>query len=286
MSLHSWLQSVRSAVTTSRCQRKHRRRGSLRVATYRPRLECLEARTLLTTFTVLNLADSGADSLRSAIVAAETNPGPDVIDFAEGLQGTITLTSGQLNITDDLTIDGPGADALGVSGSHQSRVFSISGGATVAIAGLTIADGRTVGPPRDGGGILNTGSTLSLAHVVLSNNQAVGAPGGQGRGGAIANVSGATLTVTDCLFTQNQALGGAGNQAFGGGIFNLASRLTVSRSTFLANQAVGGSGGGPARGGAIDTTNGSTATITDSTFLGNEAIAGDGGAGNGFGRGG
>src|SRR6185369_8730758 len=131
-------------------------------------------------FTVLNLADSGADSLRSAIVAAETNPGPDVIDFAEGLQGTIALTSGQLSITDDLTIDGPGADALAVSGNHQSRIFRVSGGATVSIAGLTITDGMATG---DGGGILNTGSILALAGIVLSSNQTVGTPGGAGRGG-------------------------------------------------------------------------------------------------------
>ena len=64
------------------------------------------------------------------------------------------------------------------------------------------------------------------------------------------------------------------------------NKLTVSRSTFLANQAIGGSGGGPARGGAIDTTDGSTAAIIGSAFVGNWAIAADGGAGNGFGRGG
>src|SRR5205823_14543891 len=111
------------------------------------------------------------------------------------------LTTGQLSITDALTIDGPGADQLAVSGNLQSRVFGISGGATVAIAGLTITDGRVVGAPGNGGGILNTGSTLALAGVVLSNNQAVGAPGGVGRGGAVANLSGASLSVTDCLFT-------------------------------------------------------------------------------------
>ena len=93
---------------------------------------------MLTTFTVLNLADSGADSLRSAILAAEANPGADVIDFADGLTGVIHLTNGQLSITDDLTIDGPGADYLAVSGNQQSRVFGISGGAIVSIADLTI----------------------------------------------------------------------------------------------------------------------------------------------------
>jgi hypothetical protein len=252
----------------------------------RLRLEYLEDRTMPATFLVNTPLDEltpgdGSLSLREALTAANDNPGPDEIDFADGLSGTIALTTGQLRITDDLTIAGPGADVLAVSGSNQSRVFSISGGATVAIAGLTITGGRAVG---DGGGILNTGSALALDGVVLSDNQAVGAPGGAGRGGAIANVSGAALIVTDCLFTHNQALGGG--QGFGGGILNLASRLTVSRSAFIGNQAIGGAGGGPARGGAIDTSNAPDVRISDSTFIGNQAIAGDGSGANGFGRGG
>src|SRR5262245_26422489 len=262
------------ATSSNREPRTSRRR-------FVPRLELLESRALPSTFTVLNLADSGIGSLRQAILDANANPGADAIGFADGLSGTIPLTTDQLSITDALTIDGPGADLLAVSGNHQSRVFSISGGATVAIAGLTITGGRAVG---DGGAILNAGSTLALDGVVLSDNQAIGAPGGPGRGGAIANVSAAALVVTDCLLTQNQALGGG--QGFGGGILNLASRLRVSRSAFVGNQAIGGAGGGPARGGGIDTSNAPDVRISDSTFIGNQAVAGDGSGGNGFGRGG
>jgi hypothetical protein len=86
----------------------------------------LEYRILLSTFTVNNLADSGLDSLRAAIMAANTNPGADVIAFAHGLRGTVTLTSGELGITDDLQIDGSGAGHLAVSGSDVSRVLSTS----------------------------------------------------------------------------------------------------------------------------------------------------------------
>ena len=120
----------------------------------------------------------------------------DAIVFAEGLQGTIALTGGQLSITDHLTIDGPGAGLLAVSGNHQSRVFNISGGAAVGIDDLTITNGQVVG---DGGGILNTASTLTLDRVVLTGNPAVATTSNTfGRGGAVANMSGATLTVTDC----------------------------------------------------------------------------------------
>jgi len=44
MSFHSWLQNLRSALAPRRGQSQHRRRGSLRAATFRPDLEVLEDR--------------------------------------------------------------------------------------------------------------------------------------------------------------------------------------------------------------------------------------------------
>src|SRR5215203_5018950 len=84
------------------------RRGRHQARFFRPQLQPLEDRTLPSTFTVLNLTDSDAGSLRQAIADANALAGADVIEFAPGLHGTIALTGGQLDITDDLTIDGPG----------------------------------------------------------------------------------------------------------------------------------------------------------------------------------
>ena len=131
MSFTSWLRTLRSALAPSRMERKHRRQPSLRATTYRPRLEVLDDRCLPSIFTVTNLLDSGPDSLRAAVAAANANPGADDIDFAT--TGTIGLTSGQLDITDSVTINGPGASALTVSGNHASRVFGIIGDPTVTI---------------------------------------------------------------------------------------------------------------------------------------------------------
>ena len=58
-----------------------------------------------------NLADSGPGSLRQAVLDANANPGADLISFAGGLHGTITLGS-ELSITDDLTIEGRGENRL------------------------------------------------------------------------------------------------------------------------------------------------------------------------------
>src|SRR5829696_123499 len=65
-------------------------------------IEALERRTLFSTFTVLNLADSGEGSLRQAVQGANVLSGADTIDFADGLLGTIALTSGEMSITDGL----------------------------------------------------------------------------------------------------------------------------------------------------------------------------------------
>ena len=181
MSFTNWLRTLRSALAPSRMECKHRRGTSLRATTYRPRLEVLEDRCLPSTFAVLNLLDTGPGSLRAAVSAANANPGADAINFAT--TGTITLTSGQLDITDSLTINGPGVNSLTVSGNNASRVFSITGSSTnVAIADLTIANGLATGttvvgpkgPVTLGGGILNTGANVTLSNVTLADNQAKG----------------------------------------------------------------------------------------------------------------
>src|SRR5262245_6901474 len=153
--------------------------------------------------TVSSAADSGPGSLRAAIAAAQSG---DTIRFDPRLAGqTITLTGGELAITKSLDIEGLGPDQLTVSGNHASRVFDISGGVTVAIAGLTMTDGLADGSApvlaSTGGAILNFGA-LTLADDVLSNNQAVGDAStsplgkpGRALGSGLANLGPAPLPI-------------------------------------------------------------------------------------------
>src|SRR5262249_4618942 len=224
----------------------------------------------------------------------------DVIDFAPHVRGTLTLTTGELSITDDLTINGRGETHLTISGNNVSRVFSISGSATdVEITRLTIADGRATGttvegpfgPVTLGGGILNNGGHLNLSHVTLTNNQVVGFNAG---GGAIASVFGATLTVAHSTFTDNRVTGsqtGSGGAAGGGILSDAGSTLTVAHSRFTGNQATGtdASAAGAGRGGAIANRGDSQATVLHSVFADNLASGGrgaDGGPGQNGGNGG
>src|SRR5262245_53280477 len=99
MSRFSFVRGLRAVAGESRHAPK-RRRGvvGLRPAGFRPCVELLENRILLSTFLVTNLHDSGPGSLRAAVQAADGTSGA-VIDFAANLHGTIILKTGQLNLT-------------------------------------------------------------------------------------------------------------------------------------------------------------------------------------------
>jgi hypothetical protein len=219
---------------------------------FRPQLTPLEERTLPSSITVLNLNDHGAGSLRAAIAS-----GDDTITFAKGLHGTIKLTSGELLITNSVTITGPGAGKLSVSGNNSSRVFELATGLNVTISGLTITHGRAL---DTGGGILNNGSDLTLSGDNLSGNVAYedSTDSNGAQGGGLYSADG-TLTICDCTIANNQALGGtdasASGQAYGGGFLLAAGSATIQSSTFSGNQAEGGANSsyGAAAGGAINT---------------------------------
>jgi hypothetical protein len=200
----------------------------------------------------MNLNDAGAGSLRQAIL--DTPPG-GTVDFQPGLSGTITLTSGFLLINHDLSIAGPGANVIAVSGNHASGVFVINFPSTVNISGLTIADGQVTGSSASGGGI-NNGGLLTITACTLSSNAVTPTnPMGVG-GGGINNGSTGTLTLTSSILTNNSATGTVGS---GGGIEN-SGTLTITSSTLSGNSAT-------ASGGGIN--NGGRMTITSSTLRDN-----------------
>src|ERR1043166_8041828 len=155
--------------------------------------------TQAATITVTTNADAGAGSLRQAI--ATSNSG-DTINFAPALNGlTITLTTGELLVSHNLTITGPGTNLLFVSGNNASRVFNFSTG-TSSLSGLTV----TMGNAMSGGGIYNAG-TLTLTDSEVMGNVA------SGNGGGIFSDGGA-LSVTNSTVSGNTAYGGGGIYGF------------------------------------------------------------------------
>lgn len=272
----SWLRR-----TFASSPRAARRRPILAV------LEPLEDRAVPATFTVTNTLDAGPGSLRQAILNADAAPGPDRIVFARNVHGTIRLTSGELQITDSVTIAGPGAgrltvDGLGDTTTTVRRVFEVDGTDAfrpdVTITDLTIANGHAY----NGAGILDDGGNLSLSRVTLAGNVADGRLSDLriADGGGVTALHGASVAVADSTFRGNRADGlviGAG----GAIVTDDGSNLSVRDSVFIDNRATATSGGSPgsllqglAIGGAI--ANSGTASVTRSLFVGNVARGSDG----------
>ncbi len=174
------------------------------------------------TITVHSTTDDGPGSLRQAIVQASSGDKINVV-----VNGTITLTSGELLINKNLTISGPGPHGI-ISGNNTSRVFHITPGLTVTLDGLTITNGAASQDPDDfpadaGGGIFSDHAKLSANNCTLTGNAA-------SFGGAIFSNSidggSASLTINNTTITNNSA-----NYA-GGGIFaggdSLMARLQAT----------------------------------------------------------
>ena len=189
-------------------------------------------------YTVLSTADSGGGTLRFALTQADQFGGGLIDITASGLIG---LMSPLPTIGSAVEILGPGASNLTISGNEASAVFGVNSGATAAIAGLTIADGRSA----IGAGIENLG-TLTVSSCTLSGNSS------SFYAGAIYNNG--TLTVTSSTLAGNSA-------SSGGGIFNKGT-LTLTNSTLAGNSADDGGGI------YID---GGTLTVTNSTLAENSA---------------
>lgn len=108
-----------------------------------------------TDIVVTNLADEGPGSLRQALL--DVCPA-GVITFDPSLNGqTLVLGSGQLVVNKDLSINGPGANQLSLSGGKNDRGFQILAGATVRITGITIRDGKTAERERADFGLPGNG---------------------------------------------------------------------------------------------------------------------------------
>ena len=203
------------------------------------------------TFTVTNTNDSGAGSLRQAILDANTNNENDTINFDPAVFNTpqtIVLTSGELLITADnssgttktLTINGTGANLLRISGNHQSRVFRIGSFAQAVIDGVKITDGtgtNTSNPETNarGGGIQVDGGyvfsettrNLILSNSVVSNNKAViNFASGGGIGVTVGRVTILNTTITDNL--SNEA----------GAMITINSDVIMNNCTVSHNRAI------------------------------------------------
>jgi uncharacterized repeat protein (TIGR01451 family) len=197
--------------------------------------------------------DDNLGSLRQAI--RTVCPGGVITFDPTGSPYTIALTSGPLLIDKDVTITGPAAAGVTISGSNISRVFQVKPGVTVAVSNLNIADGRAT----DGGGVYNEG-TLFISNSALTNNKA------QAAGGAIYNSLG-VLTVINSTISGNTAdTGGGLDNAPGASTARLTNvTVTNNRADAGDNNPAVGSGGGISQ----NSSPGNPMVLTNTIIAGN-----------------
>ncbi len=201
---------------------------------YASSIELLESRIAPAALVVNSLADAGAGTLRDTITGSHAG---DVISFAPALMGkVITLTSGEILIDHSLTINGPGAGNLVISGNNNSRIFHIDNGgasnSTVTLNGLSLVNGKSTSV---GGAILST-ENLIMTNSVLSDNTSAD------NGGALEETSGsgAGVLLANTQIVNNSATSG-GN---GGGIRFASGGSFAAIGCFIANNTAASSGGG------------------------------------------
>ncbi len=232
----------------------------------------LEHRITPTTYSVSSVVNSGPNTLRQAIVDSNANAGADFITFDPvvfATAKTITLSTGTLSITGDLTITGP---AVGVTlkntlaNAHVIDVYLAPTGAKVALENLTITGGGATGGLT--AGVYGTGQNLTLTNCVLTGNTASNGVGAISVNGYASGV--ASLTMRGCTISDNKGTTSGGITA------NTNSSLLVENSTIARNVSTGNSGGGIRLSGTAGIGG---FIVRNSTITANSAVTAGGGIG-------
>ena len=203
---------------------------------------CPAPAALATTYVVDTANDTttpGKTTLRQAVFEANGSAN-NIVQFDASLNGsTITLSQGEIAITQPMYLIGPGAGKLTISGNDATRLFNISAPTNtpivVKLSGMTLTHGKCSGICK-AGAVYAKNVSLTVQDAVLDYNASA-------YGGAIYSYDGANVyAVSELIGTtiaKNSASGSSAGFSFTGG-----SALHVADSIIDANTAAKGAGGG------------------------------------------
>ena len=198
--------------------------------------------------------------------------------------GTITNTN-TLNISNSITLDGSGQQVT-IDGGNSVQVLQVNSGVNFTLNDLTITHGF-IGGNGAGGGIVNSGGSVSITNsTITGNNAGIGAGIDNDRNGGSVIITNSTISNNSANFgagggittssgqvviTDSTLSGNSANQDAGGAIYiDTSANVSIKNST-LANNTTSSSSG---FGGAIYNTG--SLTLTNSTVAGNTANNGGG----------
>jgi CSLREA domain-containing protein len=217
---------------------------------------------------------SGVCTLRAAVQEIDAGgtinvpAGLYVLSIPAGPEGSVgdpvDPTRGDLDISQEVTIIGAGADKTIIDGNNDHRIFDIhSGGGFAHIHNVTLRNGLADLDGATGhihGALIHNHGQLELTDSTLSGGQAIaGAPWG---GGALTNASNGTATLS------NDTISGNSTTYFGGGIEN-GGTLTLQYVTLVGNTAPTNQGGGISSGAGFFAASPLQATLGDTIVAAN-----------------
>ncbi|MBK8040935.1 MAG: hypothetical protein IPK22_27945 [Verrucomicrobiaceae bacterium] len=191
-------------------------------------------------FVVINTNNAGEGTLRQAVLNAEAIAGANTITFegsvfTDGLADSIRFSTSHpsgvaaLVINSTVTIQGPSAARLSLSGIDTRRVLHVDSSGNVQLNDLVIMEGNASGG-GGGGGIVNSG-TLLLLRCTVTGNRCASIDSDRPGGGAI--VSSGTLTIINSLLSNN--MDASRNTEAAGAILTTGTCRLVN-STISGNQ--------------------------------------------------
>lgn len=186
---------------------------------------------------------SGKTSLRAAIMEANASAGAQAIVLPAGVY-QFTLfganedvgATGDLDISDNVTITGYGKGATVIDGHNFDRIFDVKTNTTLVLKGVTIQNGQTSGGglAGNGGAIRVTNGNLTITESDILNSKAAG------DGGAIhasLNSPSQAISIGSTKIEGNSATNG-------GGIYVSGGKLDLFNKSIVKSNTVTNSGGG------------------------------------------
>ncbi|MEO6688960.1 MAG: choice-of-anchor Q domain-containing protein [Dokdonella sp.] len=194
---------------------------------------------------VSNCLNSGAGSLRQAVLDSQSSNNP--IDLTHLSCSLITLTTGRIDVSRDILLQGPGSGLLTIDGNNNDRIFNQNSTHVLAVYGMTLQRGYS---DAFGGGCIYSSGPLQLNDTVITGCKVfdIASSGSYKGGGVLVN---GTLTAIGSAIVDNEIYSSLG-YAFGGGA-SVTGDAVLASSTISGNH-ISNASGGLTQGGGISIT--------------------------------